>query len=658
MFRLQDLTNYKTIRWPIYVLFGLIIISFVFFYGWSSSQSRQARGSMTFAKLRSESLNPFRRWIEIDRNWIAAMERAALNEKLRLLPPMWQRLAMQMGPRIDLVENKDLILEAANSILLDRASRDLNLAVSQQQIIDQLRQAGLSDAFLVREQRRRGLASKWDVIELLQRQTRRSRVETLKGMVAHASLFELWQEYKLGNEQIVLEVGAYPVDAYTDEVEASESDLQSYLEANLEQFHIPEQRRYAYAKLNKSDIRKGIQPSEAELAAYYEQHADAFRIDAGVRVEELYTPLGDDASSTGAVRTLQEVRQDAASTSSWNNLAVRLEQQHPESKFYARQPGWLLEGQSTRPPSYMDRVRTLEIDEVSTPVVTAEGVYLIRVLERRASRVPPFQEVRGEVREAYLEETAEEKFQQRAEILHEELKSYGTLHDFARDVGLEDELTTRVAATRYNIPGIGSLQRHREYISTLREGDISLPVPMGDTYVFLQVVEVVEAHAPTLDEVREEVARAYRATRARQRARELAEAALAQVRSGSPYRETLEAAPQPTVRTDPFTRTQSIQTLGSPLIDFTQQTLAVDVGSIGMNPYGVNPEQPEGFAVWKVVQMDPPDLEQFKQERQRFEQEYLQIQRMAIVKEWLADQRRRAEFQLSEQLKERTASAD
>ena len=36
MFKLQDMRNTKKIKWLMYIGFGVIIISFVFFYGWQN----------------------------------------------------------------------------------------------------------------------------------------------------------------------------------------------------------------------------------------------------------------------------------------------------------------------------------------------------------------------------------------------------------------------------------------------------------------------------------------------------------------------------------------------------------------------------------------------------------------------------------------------
>jgi len=56
----------------------------------------------------------------------------------------------------------------------------------------------------------------------------------------------------------------------------------------------------------------------------------------------------------------------------------------------------------------------LKAGEVGGPVPVPEGIYLLRVLERKESRIPPFEEVRGDVEKALVRKEAREQAAQGA----------------------------------------------------------------------------------------------------------------------------------------------------------------------------------------------------------------------------------------------------
>ena len=104
--------------------------------------------------------------------------------------------------------------------------------------------------------------------------------------------------------------------------------------------------------------------------------------------------------------------------------------------------------------------------------------------------------------------------------------------------------------------------------------------------------EETEAYDPKLPEVREKVEKAYRQMRAVDLARQRADETLKIVQGGADFDKALADAPTPPVETIGFTRMDPVPGLGAPLIDFTKQTLGVDVGSTGMTAYGSDPKEP------------------------------------------------------------------
>ncbi len=96
---------------------------------------------------------------------------------------------------------------------------------------------------------------------------------------------------------------------------------------------------------------------------------------------------------------------------------------------------------------------------------------------------------------------------------------------------------------------------------------------------------------------------------------------------------------------EPITRSEPVQALGAPLINFRDEVLSVTRNSTGISPYGYSETQPEGFAVWRVIPQEEPSRDDFAEERFSFEADYLMLQQLSVIEEWLADLREQADYE-------------
>jgi len=653
MFKLQDMRDTKKLKWPIYIGFAIIIISFIFFYGFRPDAGRMQNADYDVARLRTGSINPLESWETISVREAARLRQDVLMEKASQLPPQMQML-LQTNPGIEnrLVTDRDLAYAAADKRLIQRHADEMGVDVATRDVVEMLRQQPyMTEERLEAAAMQMGM-DKHQFVEMIREDQVESRVRALRTMLAHASLFELWQEYLLFNEKLTFQMAAYPTAEFVDQVVVTEQELQDYLAEHIDEFRVPETRRYAYVKLTREDLRDALEPTSASLHVYYEQHqVDYFEPGARL-VEEMYVPLLEDDTTTRAVAAFEALRPRLAASDAWSTLSQELSEEYPDlSFFYRPQPTWIQEGASSRSANYTQRVMALGEDQVSTPIVETSGVYVVRVLEERRQGTPPFEQVEDRVREDYIGDQVEEEFTERFSAWKAEARKHDTIQSFAAAVGREDQLTTAVETNVTVIPGIGQIaSTDRDYLlRDLDPGELSDVMQTTDGMVVVQIVDPKPAYDPELAEVREKVEAALRRERAVALARAAAEQALNALEAGAEFDAALADAPVAPFRTDPLTRTQPVRNLGAPLIGLTQATLGVEEGSTGMTPYGYSEDSPVGFAVWQVADLEQPTVEEFDAERAEFERDYLQVQRLTILREWQADLRRQAGFELLDQ---------
>lgn len=652
MFKLQNLRHARHVKWPIYIMFGFIIISFVFFYGWNQANKSGGPGEgQSFARLRSESMSPLHRWTELDRTSLQAARPEAENEIYALMPQQMQQMLMQQRVVERLVTTEDIARTAANNVLIERAADKMGVRVTQDDIIRMLKaQPNISDQMLDQQAKMMGLPDKFAFVDFIRRSQEQQRVKDVKGLVAHASLFELWQEYSLANEKLALRLAAYPAEKFESKVNVTPADLEKYLADHKDAFHVQPMRRYAYIAVNRNDLAGKIKPTKEQLQVFYEKNQAQYVEKPATRVFKLTSPLGQDQVSTAPLKAFNAMRDQFAKAKEdqLSTLTQTLRKQYPQVEVL-ESTAWLEEGDQSASPTLLERVKSM--DQGTTVVTDNNGVHLVRVLQKRKEGAPALDKIQNRVESDYKEKMAGEEFQKEAERikaerakLEQDKNTSVTLRNLAQRLKMKDELTTRVEATSAEIPGVGDFTKDRNYLASLAENELSEALQTDDAVAVVQIVEQRAGYDPKLAEVKDKVEKAYRKSRSSELAKAAAEQSLNLVKSGADFNKATAEAPKPAVDTPEFTRMEPVESLGAPLIDFKQQTLQANVGSTGLSAYGQDKDNPEGYAVWKVTKLAPPKQEDFTKERQRFEADYLQVQRETLVREWLADQRRQAQY--------------
>lgn len=656
--QLHDLRSNPIIKLFAYLGFGLIIISFVFFYGWGqAAPSGGGDINPTMARYKSDdpmNFLPWREWEEIKGSEVRDAMDIVNNKKLGFVPQQLLQFLMQQSGNLPQWANEaEGIQYAMDERILGAEARRLGINVPAQDVLDQLRTQYASnyqaiDAMLDRE----GKTMEQFVTELQRQQEALQAREFIKRR-ARVSLYELWQEYAMVNEKITLELAAFPAEHYSDKVQVTDGELQAHLDSHQDDFKVPAKRRYGYVLVTSEDIQAKLQPTREDLQKYFDENKTQFEKADSVRVEEIFAPVSTDQPTTGALALIAKAHDASTTTGLWGDLARSIESANPGSTLYYRADQWIENNEEYRSlygAEYVDRVFALANDQISTPVQSATGMHVVRKLEKREKGTPEFDAVYADVEKRYKEAKGAEEFRATFDKMREEVRKYPSVQDFAKATGYEDKLTTAVAATDLFIPEIGSVAEHRSYINQLKKDQLSELIPMPasspTSFAAIQIVEETEAYIPKLDEVRVEIEKAVRLVKAADEARVAAQLLRDKVVAGSPLAEAAVGGPKEVVTTDPFTRMESVETLGAPLIDFQKETLRIAEGSSGISPYGASKDNVTGYAVWRVTKIEQPSKQDFARDRVTFEAQYIAVLGEALVEEWLADKRKEMGYEL------------
>jgi peptidyl-prolyl cis-trans isomerase D len=158
---------------------------------------------------------------------------------------------------------------------------------------------------------------------------------------------------------------------------------------------------------------------------------------------------------------------------------------------------------------FEDAAFALEPGMISEVIRTTRGLHLIRVEERKAATVVPFEEARDEIaRDLIRSDRAVETARGRAEELAAAVREGRTLVEAAREAGLTLERTELIRRRPDGrVPGLGAVPELLTAAFALTEERPSSPqiFPLrNDQFVLIQLLERREPSAEELDPLVEE----------------------------------------------------------------------------------------------------------------------------------------------------------
>lgn len=370
----------------------------------------------------------------------------------------------------------------------------------------------------------------------LQRQLLVQRIPEVVTDSQFATGAELDRLATLQNQQRTFDYLVIPAAEFEDVVEVTEEDITAYYEANRSRFREPERVSVEYVELKAADQAVEIVADEHILRDRFEREKDRYRVPERRLASHILIEIPDDPSEGAVAEAEQAAVELAAQAREQPERFTELAREHSDD-FSASEGGdlgWISEGDMVE--AFEETLFSLEEGAISDPVRTGFGFHVIHLREIEPSRGKTFEEAREELAAEYREAEAERQFLDIQDQLEERL-NYSDAPDMegvAEEFGLE----LRVAGPFSRTGGTG-LMANRQVLEAafsemlVEDGLVSDPIIVEPNHVvFLRVMEHLAAEDKPLEAVRDEAAAAVRRDKAREAARERAEALLASLESG------------------------------------------------------------------------------------------------------------------------------
>ena len=314
-----------------------------------------------------------------------------------------------------------------------------------------------------------------------------------------------------------------PMQPIADSVRLSDQQISDYYDENQGQYQTEVQVSVEAIELNPSVMAVGQSITDAQIQERFDQEASS--VDAAEQLQAAHILLTDaNDENLMDIQAKLDAGEDFA----------KLAQTYSDDPVSAEVGGDLgYTTGDTFPEAFEEALASLEVDQVSAPVVTDAGTHFIKLLDRQVQRFELSSE-RGRIERELINEAATDALVEKLELLKELSFNAETLADVAVDLGLDVQETAPfsrdggVGVAAY--PAVISAAFSKE---VLEEKYASEVMDLGDDrYVVIKLKEHFPARQKALSEVKDAVSATLKESIAKQQITEQGSALLARVEAG------------------------------------------------------------------------------------------------------------------------------
>lgn len=378
------------------------------------------------------------------------------------------------------------------------------------------------------------------------------KVATLVGGGVRVSTAEARDNFLRTNEKINLSYVALDAADFSEGIEVSDAEAETYFKDHAEEFRQPDRVRLDYVLFPTTSFEEGASVTDAEIQAYYDANKSTFEEPEQVRARHILIRVpndGDDAAKAAARAKVEGLLTRVKAGEDFSELA----KSNSEDESNAPRGGDLgFFPRGRMVPPFEDAAFALQPGETSGIVETGFGLHLIKVEERRAAGARPFADVKGEIDEKLRREAGKKAAEKAANDARDKANGGTSLQDLASAAGQTVRSTAPVGRGE-TIPGLNGSTTLIDAALPLAAGELGPVTFTADGYFVFRVSDKVASHLPELNAVADKVRDAVRLEKAGAKAKERAEELRAKI-AGSSLQQVAEAEKLEVKETGPLAR--------------------------------------------------------------------------------------------------------
>jgi len=307
-------------------------------------------------------------------------------------------------------------------------------------------------------------------------------------------------EYARRNEKVKLQLVHVPSSAFLPQMTATDAEVAAYFDAHKEAYRIGERRKVRYLLVDVESLRQGIVVPSREVERYYNDNIELFSTPEQVRASHiLFKTEGKDEAAVKALA--EKVLAEAKGGADFAELAKKYSEDESNAKL-GGDLDYFARGRMV--PEFEEAAFAAQPGLLPDLVKTGYGFHIIKIVDKKAGSIRTFDEVKAQIREQLVGEKAQRLADTRAEEVGKEITSPADLDKVAKARGWKVEETGFFTADE-PILSLGASPQVSAAIFALKEGEVSAPLRVGRGYAIAVLSGRQDPALPKLDEVKDRV---------------------------------------------------------------------------------------------------------------------------------------------------------
>ena len=329
---------------------------------------------------------------------------------------------------------------------------------------------------------------------------------------------EIQTEFADQNTKVKLEYAVITPASVEKEIEPTGAELRAYFDAHKNDYvnSVPEKRKAKYVAIDLNKLIGETPVSREEMISYYNQHREDYRRQEEVKASHILIKVpasadgkADPKTDAAAKQKAEDILKKLKAGADFAETAKK-ESQDTASAISGGSLGWFQRGAMV--PEFDKVAFSLPVGQMSDLVKTQFGYHIIKVVDKHSAGVPTFEEVKDKIEPMLKQQKAQQQAQKLADTVNDEAKGSAGIDGAAARHNLQ-VITTDWFARTDSLPGIGTSPEFMDAAFLTKQGAPPQEVGTQQGYVIFQVTGVKPPATPTFEDVKAQIENQFKQER-------------------------------------------------------------------------------------------------------------------------------------------------
>jgi peptidyl-prolyl cis-trans isomerase D len=295
------------------------------------------------------------------------------------------------------------------------------------------------------------------------------------------------------------------------QINPTDAELQAFFKQSAARYKdaMPETRKLAYIALNQTDVPGGAPAvSDQQVQQYYQGHQKDYQVPEEVKVRHILIKVdagADPKVDAAAKQKAEDLLKQIKGGADFAALA-KANSDDPGSKEQGGELGMIQRGVTV--PAFEKAAFDLQPGQISDVIKTQFGYHILKVEEKQTAHLKPLDEVKAQIlatltRQAEADQQANFAQQLVAEAAKSGLAKTAEAHHL-------QVVTTDYVPKEAVLPGLPDGSKLLTLAFTAKPGAAPQVSSTGEGFAVFQVEDLKAAHAPTFEEYKTHLADDFR----------------------------------------------------------------------------------------------------------------------------------------------------